>query len=99
VHYEVDRLGGVHYKHDQAFREQVSAAIASLQPARYTNARAEFERARTEMLKPVPDGKQAVRSVFSAAEGLFKLTFPGQQRLTSDPAQKLIAGHAPGAGR
>lgn len=89
VHYQVDEQGGVHYKHDRAFNDEVVSTIAALTGGRYANARTEFERARTEMLKAAPDGKQALRSIFTSAEGLFKLMFPNERRLTADSAQRL----------
>ena len=35
-----------------------------------------------------PDGKRAIRAVFSSAEGLFRLMFPNSPRLTAGEVQK-----------
>jgi hypothetical protein len=89
VHYQVDVQGGVHHKLDAAFAVQKAATIASLQGQRYDNARHEFDRAMEEIAKPVPNGKHAIRAVFTATEGLFRLMHPDCPRLAAGQVVKL----------
>lgn len=89
VHYKVDAHGGVHFTFDAEFDRNVGASIASLQGARYRNALASFSDCMVALGETPPDGKRAIRGVFAAAEGLFRLMFPNSPRLTSGEVQKL----------
>jgi hypothetical protein len=71
VHYTVDATGGVHFLFDERFAKDRAATIASLQGERYANARYAFDGAMEAFSKAPPDGKNAVRGVFSAAENVF----------------------------
>ena len=79
--FEIDEKGGVHRVIDPAFANVVAAAIAGLGKAKYKNALTEFEAAVLAMDDAPIDGKQAVRRVFSSAEGLFKQLFTSAPRL------------------
>lgn len=88
VHYTVDAAGGVHFQFDEQFAKDRAAAIASLQGERYSNARAAFDGAMEAFSKAPPDGKNAIRGVFSAAENVFRL-ITGKDRLGAKEADDL----------
>jgi hypothetical protein len=73
IHYTVDDQGGIHPYVDQEFTFNSAATIAVLQSGRYSNARDAFEGAMNALAQAPPDGKAAIRAVFSAAENVFKL--------------------------
>jgi hypothetical protein len=52
-----------------------------MQSSRYVNALDQFERGTAALTGASPDGKGAIRGVFSAAEALFKMIVPDQIRL------------------
>jgi hypothetical protein len=83
VHYTVDNHGGVHFHFDQEFARNRAATIAVLQNPRYANALHAFEGAMAALAKAPPDCKGAIRSVFSAAEGIFRLILPRAPRLAA----------------
>lgn len=89
VQYVTDKLGGVHYRHDEEFARSRIATIAALEDARYANVLDAFNRGMQELGQPTPDGKHAIRSVFAALEGLFRMMVPDAPRLTSKEAEKL----------
>jgi hypothetical protein len=88
VHYTVDAIGGVHFLYDAQFAEERAATIASLQGERYANARHAFDGAMEAFSKAPPDGKSAIRDVFSAAENVFKL-ITSKDRLGDKEADDL----------
>jgi hypothetical protein len=88
VHYTVDDEGGVHFQPDEQFAKDRAATIANLQGNRYANARHAFEGAMQAFSKAPPDGKYAVRGVFSAAENVFKL-ITSKDRLGAKEADDL----------
>ena len=79
--YTVDEQGGVHYRLDEEFARNKSAAIAALQGARYANALDAFVHGMSALATAPPDGKNAIRSAFAAVEGLFRLIPPNAERL------------------
>jgi hypothetical protein len=81
VHYTIDNHGGVHFQFDEEFARNRAAAIGALQNSRYANALHAFEGAMAALAKAPPDGKGAIRGVFSAAESIFKLILPNVPRL------------------
>jgi hypothetical protein len=89
VHYTVDMSGGVHFQFDEQFSKERVATIGSLQSDRYANARHSFESAMEALSKVPPDGKNAVRSVFAAAENVFKLII-SKDRLGAKETDNLI---------
>jgi hypothetical protein len=88
VHYTVDSAGGVHFQFDEQFAKDRRATIATLQGERYTNARHAFDGAMEAFAKAPPDGKNALRGVFSAAENVFKL-ITSKNRLGAKEADEL----------
>src|SRR5258708_34935858 len=88
VHYTVDGDGGVHFQFDEQFAKDRAAAIESLQGDRYANARNAFDGGMEAFSKAPPDGKNAVRGVFSAAENVFKL-MTSKDRLGANEADAL----------
>jgi hypothetical protein len=84
--YRVDERGGVHPYPDAEYARTRGATIAALQSSRYQNVLAEFEAGSDSIGK---DNKIAVRRVFGAAEGLFRLMFPRSPRLTAGEADQL----------
>lgn len=89
VHYQLDASAGVHFRVDEEFARSGSATIAALQTARYANSLDAFERGLACLTELPPDGKNAVRGVFTAMEGLFRLKFPNSPRLTGKEADRL----------
>jgi hypothetical protein len=59
------------------------ATIAGLSKQRYANSLHNFENGQKAISSASPDGKNGIRNVFAAAEGLFRLIFPNSPRLTS----------------
>lgn len=88
VHYTVDTAGGVHFQIDDQFARARTATIAGLQADRYGNARHAFNGAMEALSKAPPDGKNAVRGAFSAAENVFKL-ITSKDRLGAREADDL----------
>ena len=89
--YTVDDAGGVHYALDEEFARGRAATIAALQAPRYSNALDGFTRGMAALAGAPPDGKGAIRSVFAALEGLFRLMVPEAPRLAADQLQALCA--------
>ena len=89
VHYTVDDRGGVHFQFDEEFARNRAAAVAALQNARYANALHSFESGMAALAKAPPDGKGAIRSVFAAAEGIFRLIIPKAPRLGAAELNRL----------
>jgi hypothetical protein len=81
VHYQVDDEGGVHFRFDKEFSHAVAATIAVLQSQKYANVLDAFQRGQQALSEVPPNGKAAIRGVFNAAEGLFRMMFPAP-RLT-----------------
>jgi hypothetical protein len=79
--YTVDAAGGVHYRLDEEFARNRSATIAALEAARYANSLDGFEKGMAALTSAPPDGKGAIRAIFAAVEGLFKLIVPKATRL------------------
>jgi len=83
VQYSVDEDGIVHFRVDEEFERARLASLAVLGEPRYANVAAAFERTYRELDRTPPDGKEAIRAIFTAAEGLFRLMFPKAPRLGS----------------
>jgi hypothetical protein len=88
--YTVDEQGGVHYRLDEEFARNKSAAIATLQAARYANALDAFVHGMSALAAAPPDGKNAIRSTFAAVEGLFRLVAPNAHRLGAAELDALL---------
>ncbi|MCA1458112.1 hypothetical protein I6F35_33810 [Bradyrhizobium sp. BRP22] len=89
VSYRVDTNGGVHFLHDHEFEVNARATLAGLGLPRYANSKDRFESGMTAINAAVPDGKTAIRNVFEAAEGLFRLIVPKAHRLAGDQVVAL----------
>jgi len=83
VRYRVDSYGGVHFAVDEEFERNRAASIAVLGRPRYANVLHEFEECYARLADTPPNGKAAIRAVFSAAEGLFRLMFEAAPRLSA----------------
>jgi hypothetical protein len=81
VHYRVDGQGGVHFHFDEEFARNRAATVAVLQAARYANSLHAFEEGMAALRSVPPNGKGAIRGVFAAAEGIFRLILPNMPRL------------------
>jgi len=90
VHYTVDEKGGVHFAIDKTFTANQTATLARLGLPRYANVRANFKQVDAALSDVPPDGKNAVRATFDAAEALFKLVFPEERRLANGSAKKRL---------
>jgi hypothetical protein len=91
IHYRVDGRGGVHFQFDREFTHTTIAAISILQPPRYANSLDAFNKALAALAEAPPDRKGAIRSTFTAIEGLFILMFPEVKRLASGETSRLRA--------
>jgi hypothetical protein len=90
VQYSVDDRGGVHFLIDSEFERSRASTIAALSNARYANVNAEYSRVESALGMVPPNGKDAIRSTFTAAEGLFRLIFPQAPRLTGSEVSKHL---------
>lgn len=88
IHYTVDDQGGVHPFVDQEFAFNRASTIAHLQVNRYANALDAFKGGMDALAQAPPDGKAAIRGVFSAAENVFKL-ITSKDRLGAKEADDL----------
>jgi hypothetical protein len=84
VRYRVNDEGGVRFAVDESFEQSTVATISALGGARYQTTLATFETALAALVAVPPRGKDAIRGVFSAAEGLFRLIFTRAPRLGGD---------------
>jgi hypothetical protein len=90
VHYDVDPLGGgVRFYIDEDFASSRASAVAAMSAPRYANAREEFEKGMAALARSPPDGKTAIRNVFAAAEGVFRLLVPSAPRLAASELSAL----------
>jgi hypothetical protein len=90
VRYRVDARGGVHFSIDEEFERSRIASVAVLQSPRYSNVLNQFEKAYTELATEPPNGKEAIRAIFTAAEGLFRVMFETSPRLTGAEIEKNL---------
>jgi hypothetical protein len=88
--YRLDEAGGVHFAIDAEFQATRASALKVLSPARYENSRMLFEQAHSQLDIIPPNGKAAIRDVFAAVEGLFRLMFPKAPRLAGDQVDKYL---------
>jgi hypothetical protein len=93
LRYRVDDRGGVHFNPDEAFERVRVSAIGALQPKRYGNSAAEVDRAYKALDERPMNGKGAVRSIFEAAEIIFRLLVTNTkcQRLGTDEIDNFLA--------
>jgi hypothetical protein len=90
VRYRIDDGGGVHFTIDEAFENVRIAAVTQLGQPRYAGARHLFEEAFLALDGSPPDGKGAIRSIFFAAENLFRLMFPSSAQLNAGEVLKNL---------
>lgn len=90
LHYHVDTDGCVHYTVDDEFRSLHASAIRVIESSRYANSRTEFEAAYAAMDVTPPNGKVAIRHIFTAVEGLFRLMFNKAPRLGGTEIDKYL---------
>jgi hypothetical protein len=90
VGYRIDSQGGVHPLVDPEFEANRQAAIAALNGSRYSNALDGIDKAHSLLSEIPPNGKDAIRNTFAAAEGLFKLMFPKEPRLDAGAVKKQL---------
>jgi hypothetical protein len=88
MRYSVDDRGGVHLRVDEQFEVTRAATVQSMGAPRYAAALAGLEAGYRALDSIPPDGREAIRDVFGAAENVFKQMF-GAQRL----AGFLVEGH------
>lgn len=90
VRYRVDSEGGVHFAVDTEFERMRVSTIAAIGSQRYDGVRTAFDGAFAALDLPAPDGKAAMRSVFFATEGLFRLMFPKAHQLSAGEVTKHL---------
>ncbi len=90
VRYRIDDDGSVHFTVDELFEVNRIATIRALSGARYTSVRELFEKAFKELDHAPPNGKSAIRHVFFATEGLFRLMFEKAAKLDGAEVQKHL---------
>lgn len=83
VGYQLDGNCGVHPFVDAAFENSRANAIAGVGGDRFAAARAHLEQIENALMGDPPDNRQAIRSVFDAAENIFKMTFAGVTHLNN----------------
>ena len=83
VGYRLDDQCGVHPFVDAAFENSRANAIAGVGGDRFAAARAHLEQIEHALMGDPPDNRQAIRSVFDAAENIFKMTFAGVTHLNN----------------
>jgi hypothetical protein len=66
-----------------------AAAIVILPSPRCTNSLDALNKGLAALANAPPDGKEAIRGIFSAIEGLFRLTFPDVERLATKALDRL----------
>jgi hypothetical protein len=72
VGYTCDAKGGVRYVTDEAYEANVTSSIAVLQGERYKAAAGYVRAMDGAMTRNPPDGRDAMRAIFDAAENIFK---------------------------
>jgi hypothetical protein len=90
VNYRIDALGGVHLSIDVEFEANRQVTIATLTGSRYANVLDSIEKAHSRLTEIPPNGKGSIRAVFASAEGLFKLMFPKERRLTAPAVRRQL---------
>lgn len=90
VGYQIDPQGGIHPLVDAEFDANRRATISALRGTRYANVLNGVEKAQGSLSEIPPDGKDGIRNTFAAAEGLFKLMFPTELRLTASALGKQL---------
>ena len=78
---EVDEKGGIHPKIDTAFSRQRISVIAGLEGKSFTAAHEYVDQCLSALREEPPDGAEAIRDLFLAAENIFKQMFPDVDRL------------------
>ena len=81
VHYRVDDRGGVHFRYDEEFTRNTASTLEALQDQRYINVLNSYNESFVQLSKAPPDGKNSIRAIFAAAEGLFRIMVPRVKRL------------------
>ncbi len=89
VHYRIEPKGGVRFYIDEAFSRSRASAVAAISGARHANALGEFEKGMAALAQAPPDGKGAIRGVFSAVECIFRLVLPRAPRLSAAELEGL----------
>ena len=90
--YDFDDLGGAHPLVDTVYQGSFSATIKGLDGPRYEASRIDVESIDKHLLAEPPDFRQAIRSVFSANENLFKMMYEGTRQLnTRSVKEKLMS--------
>ena len=89
LHYCFDDSGGAHFRYDQEFDRNCAATIAALENGRYANALQAFNATMADLAEAPPNGKLAIRAVFSAVECVFRLILPKAPRLAAAELEGL----------
>lgn len=89
VAYEMEANGSVRFKIDEEHARNVAATISALSADRYANVLHAVEEAVASLTEHTPNGKQSIRGMFAAAEGLFRLLLPKAPRLGAKEAEQL----------
>jgi hypothetical protein len=90
VRYRVDDQGGIHFSVDAEFERSRIATLRNLGAGRYAGVAKAFEDAFAALDRTPPDAKAAVRAVFFATEGLFRLMFPKAALLGTGEIDKYL---------
>jgi hypothetical protein len=81
--YRIDEKGGVHPSIDAAFSISSAGLLRNLSHSGLDAAREHIAQAERSLLAGSFDGRQAIRSVFDAAENLLKVVFPRATQLNT----------------
>lgn len=90
VGYRIDEQGVVHFAVDEQFDHERRSTIAALDAPRYSAAVHSLRQTFEALDSTPPDGKSAVRTTFSAIEGLFRLMFPKAPKLAGAEIEQYL---------
>lgn len=82
--YRIESDCSVHPLVDVIFSAQFNELIRGLSEANLSAADEHVRKAELLLIEGKFDGRQAIRSIFDAAENVFKVTFPGADKLSKD---------------
>jgi hypothetical protein len=89
--YQMDAMGGIRFRVDEAFEAERSSAIGVLSAPRYAATRAALDDGFAGFDQSPHDTRAAIRGIFDAAETLFKLMFPNVARLGASEVDRELA--------
>lgn len=93
LNYQIDDLGGMHYRVDAAFEATYQSTLSVLSDPAYKAVRTAFEKAEQELLICPPDTKDALQDLFEAAETLVKILLNAGKSLDANLVGKELRSY------